>query len=161
MKLRQLPPDFPVRIQRSIATGEAQIRVGMDLVQIERIQQSIDQFGDRFLHRVFTSDEVHYAQLAHGQVAERLAARFAAKEATLKALALANCGVAWREMEVCRAEDGQCTLKLHGKAQLLAREAGVEQTLLSLSHDGGYAGAFLVAIFRGPESMPSGVQEHL
>ena len=75
--------------------------------------------------------------------AERLAARFAAKEAVIKALRLSNEGVGWREIEVIKLADGDCDVLLHGRTAELARRMGVERVLLSLSHEGDYAGAFV------------------
>lgn len=120
----------------------------MDLVQISRIQESVDKFGDRFLQRLFTEQELAYAISTPSRLAERLAARFAAKEATLKALELADKGVAWRDMEVFRLPDGRCELRLHGRAAEGARQVGAMQTALTLSHDGDYAAAIVAALVR-------------
>jgi holo-[acyl-carrier protein] synthase len=121
----------------------------MDLVEIRRIQGSLDQFGERFLQRIFTARESAYAAAAPPLQAERLAARFAAKEAALKALGLAGQGVAWRDMEVFRHADGRCTLQLHDRAAALAQHNGVTQIAMSLSHDGDYAAA-IVAVVTSP-----------
>jgi holo-[acyl-carrier protein] synthase len=123
----------------------------MDLVQISRIQESMDKFGERFMQRVFTAQELAYAMSTPSRQAERLAARFAAKEATLKALDLADKGVAWRDMEVFRLPDGRCELHLHGLAAEKAKGAGVMQTALTLSHDGDYAAAIVAAVMCAPD----------
>jgi holo-[acyl-carrier protein] synthase len=81
-----------------------------------------------------------------------LAARFAAKEAAIKALRLANEGVSWLDIEVCKLADGDCELALHGKVAVLAGQMGVEQIALSLSHDGDYAGAFVTVLSRPQEN---------
>lgn len=120
-------------------------RVGLDIVQVSRVQESLASFGSHFTTRFFTEGELAYSLAAEGQEAERLAARFAAKEAAIKALSFAEAGVDWREMEVRRDADGACSLVLHGRALQLAREAGVSQLLVSLSHDGDYAGAVVLA----------------
>src|SRR5215475_6684638 len=91
------------------------LRVGIDLVQISRIAGSLAVFGDRFLRRIFTDDEIAYARAAPARTAERLAARFAAKEAAKKALALD--GVGWRDLEVTRERSGACALVVHGAAR--------------------------------------------
>ncbi len=124
----------------------------MDLVQISRIASSVQKFGDRFTHRVFTSRELGYALSSPVLTMERLAARFAAKEAALKALSLADKGVAWQDMEVVRQADGQCALQLHGKAAELAQAAGIVKTALSLTHDGDYAAAIVAALVDTPVS---------
>ncbi len=117
------------------------LRVGVDLVQISRIAESLHTFGDRFLRRVFTEQEIAYAVASPPHTHARLAARFAAKEATIKALNLVDCGVNWRHIEVCRQPSGACFLSLHGIAA--ARAKGAELAL-SLSHDGDYATAVVV-----------------
>ena len=89
------------------------LRVGIDLVQVSRIEESLARFGDRFLQRVFTSDEIAYATSATPHTASRLAARFAAKEATIKALGLVEHASPWRDIEVRRAASGACAIELH------------------------------------------------
>lgn len=120
----------------------------MDLVLMSRIQTSVERFGNRFLTRVFTPEEQAYAQSSAPLMFERLAARFAAKEAALKALKLAGHGVAWVEMSVVRQADGAVALQLSGQAKALAERMGVLQTALSISHDGAYASAIVVAVVR-------------
>lgn len=121
-------------------------RYGLDLVHIPRIAQSLAQFGVRFERKLFTEDEAAYANSAAPHRSERFAARFAAKEAAIKALQLSNAGVGWRELEVWRAPDGACSMRLHGRAAELARRAGLAPELaVCLSHDGDYAAAVVVA----------------
>ena len=122
------------------------MRVGIDLVDVSRIAASIDAFGDRFLRRVFTDGELAYAQASPALTAERLAARFAAKEATIKALSLGNAGVDWREIEVLRQEDGSCSMALHGKAAVALASRGGNRMLVCLSHDGDYAAAVVAVL---------------
>ena len=116
------------------------MRVGIDLVDVSRIAASIDAFGDRFLRRVFSDGELAYAQASPALTAERLAARFAAKEATKKALDLE--GVAWRDIEVARSPSGACHLILHGAARVAA---GAMSFALSMSHEGDHATAVVIA----------------
>jgi holo-[acyl-carrier protein] synthase len=116
------------------------MRVGIDLVDVSRIAASIDAFGDRFLRRVFTDGELAYAQASPALTAERLAARFAAKEAAKKALDLE--GVAWRDLEVVRSPSGACHLCLHGAARVAA---GALSFALSMSHEGDHATAVVIA----------------
>jgi len=120
--------------------------IGMDLVQISRIADSLARFGVRFERKLFTQGELGYAQAAPAQAAERLAARFAAKEAAIKALGLSESGVSWRDLEVRRHPGGECDLVLHGRAAEIARRNGITRLLLSLSHDGEYAGAVVAAL---------------
>lgn len=118
----------------------------MDLVHVPRIEESLRDFGERFTARLFTDAEVAYARSSGPEQAARLAARFAAKEATIKALSLSEAGVNWREMEVRRADDGACSLVLHGRARDAARALGVGSVLVCLSHDGEYAAAVVAAL---------------
>jgi holo-[acyl-carrier protein] synthase len=133
-----------------IAEGaRRQLTVGSDVTSVLRVEESLASFGARYLRRVFAQGEVAYACEGAGRVrAERLAARFAAKEATMKALSLSERGVAWSDIEVVRDESGACRLALHGEAAAAAREAGVEELALSLSHEGDYAFAVVVGRIR-------------
>lgn len=153
--MAELPilPIFPPDLNSSLIQAGGQVQVGLDLVQISRIRASVEQFGARFMQRVFTAHELDYACASPILQAERLAARFAAKEATLKALAMADQGVAWRDMEVRRQPDGRCDIVLYAKAAEHARQIGVTQLALSLSHDGDYASAIVVAVT--PSSNPA------
>jgi holo-[acyl-carrier protein] synthase len=126
------------------------LRVGTDLVQISRIAESIEQFGDKFIRRLFTEDEIAYASSSAPLQAERFAARFAAKEATIKALSLSDVGLDWKHIEVRRADNGACSLQLHGTARAAAIEAGIREASVSLSHDGDYATAVVVCLTAPP-----------
>jgi len=114
------------------------IRVGTDLVQISRIAASLETFGERFVARVFTAGEAAYATTP-----ARLAARFAAKEAVKKALELD--GVSWTDIEVTRRDNGACDVVLHGAARVAAEALGARELALSMSHEGDYATAMVVA----------------
>lgn len=127
------------------------LRVGFDLVQVSGIARSLERFGARFEDRLFTPDEVAYARSGAGMTAERLAARFAAKEAVIKALRLGSAGVGWRDIEVRKLDDGDCSVRLHGRAAAIASERGVRDIVLSLSHDGDYAGAVVTILLNDPE----------
>jgi holo-[acyl-carrier protein] synthase len=127
------------------------LRVGMDLVQISRIAESLEQFGERFLRKLFTEGEIAYARQSATGTSERLAARFAAKEAAIKAFSFSDAGIGWRDIEVCKLPDGGCRLALHGKAAQQASQLGVSDIALSLSHDGDYATAVVTAFCVGPK----------
>jgi holo-[acyl-carrier protein] synthase len=127
------------------AHGE-RLRVGMDLVQISRIDESLQRFGERFLRKLFTDGEIAYARQSETGTSERLAARFAAKEAAIKAFSFSDAGIGWRDIEVCKLPDGACRLALHGKAAQQASQLGVSDIALSLSHDGDYASAVVTAL---------------
>lgn len=120
------------------------LRTGIDLIEVERIRASINQYGDRFTNRVYTRGELIYCA---GRITS-LAARFAAKEAVSKLLGVGiqhRDGVDWREIEVVSAENGDPSLKLHGKAERRARELGLNEIALSFSHTHEHAIAFVVA----------------
>jgi holo-[acyl-carrier protein] synthase len=119
--------------------------VGIDVVEIARVRRLMARWQDRFLRRVFTDDELAYA-LARHDPAEHLAARFAAKEATLKALGTGlSMGVRWREMEVRRARGQPPTLALSGRTAAVGEARGVRRLHVSLSHDAGLAVAYVLA----------------
>jgi len=122
------------------------LRVGLDLVDIRRIQESVDRFGERFMRRLFSEQEVAYAMAQPSHTAQHLAARFAAKEAAIKAFALTETGTDWRDIEVRRDADGACHLALRGRAAAAAARLGVTDIALSLSHDGDYAAAVVTAL---------------
>lgn len=126
--------------------ASAGLRVGIDIAQISAIGASIDAFGARFTGRFFTAAEVAYAEQAPALTMQRYAARFAAKEAAIKAFGLSEAGISWREVEVGRAPDGGCTLAVHGRAAERVERSGCTQIALSLSHDGDYATAMVVAL---------------
>ena len=119
--------------------------VGIDVVQISRIAESLSKFGDRFVQRVFTPGEIAYASSAPALLTQRLAARFAAKEATIKALKLSLQGVGWKDLEVRRNDTGACHMELHRAAKRAADDGGVTMLALSMSHDGDYAAAIVIA----------------
>ena len=123
---------------------EGAIAVGIDLIEIARIQRTYDDFGERFLHRVFTERE---RERYRGRVNE-LAARFAAKEATSKALGTGIVGIRWREMEVLPNRRGKPILILHGRAAERARQLGLTDFSVSLTHSQTDAMAFVVATSR-------------
>jgi holo-[acyl-carrier protein] synthase len=104
-----------------------------------RLEQTIARFGERFLRRVFTENEIRYCESKANRI-ERYAARFAAKEAAMKALGTGwNHGVGWRDVEVCRQAGGRPMLALHGKAAEFAAKLGAARIALSLSHTVQYA----------------------
>ena len=119
---------------------------GVDLIEVARVAAVVARWGDRFLNRIYTSGEVAYCR---GRVPE-LAVRFAAKEATSKALGTGIVGISWREMEVVPDRRGKPTMVLHGKAAARAVEIGLDRFEVSLSHSREMAIAMVVAI--GPNA---------
>lgn len=119
--------------------------LGVDVVQVSRIAESLAAFGDRFTSRLFTPQEISDAGQESRVRVERLAARFAAKEAALKAFGWCHLGLSWRDIEVQRQAGGACVLALQGRAADLAQQQGITQWALSLSHDGDHAVAVVAA----------------
>jgi holo-[acyl-carrier protein] synthase len=110
------------------------VGTGIDIAEVPRIRQAIERFGERFLQRIFTASEVRYCDSKANRV-EHYAARFAAKEAAMKALGTGwNHGVRWRDCEVTRLPGGRPTISFHGKAAEFAAKLGVRNAALSLSH---------------------------
>ncbi len=118
------------------------LATGIDLLEIDRLRGAIATHGERFLQRVFTEQEL----AANAKKVESLAGRFAAKEAVAKALGCGIGDVAWKEIEILRAESGAPQLVLHGAAERLAREQGLTTWSLSLSHSQSHAVAVAVAM---------------
>lgn len=122
------------------------LSVGVDLIELSRIREAVARHGDRFLSRVFTPEELAYCR---NRVPE-LAVRFAAKEAVSKALgvglrSISSHGIGWQEVEVLADDWGKPLLRLSGRAQELAKEQGLDQWAVSLSHGREYAVALVVA----------------
>jgi holo-[acyl-carrier protein] synthase len=110
------------------------VGTGIDIAEVPRIRQSIERFGDRFLQRIFTPGEIRYCDSKMNRF-ERYAARFAAKEAAMKALGTGwNHGVRWRDCEVVRMPGGRPTIAFHGKAGEFAAKLGMKNAALSITH---------------------------
>ncbi len=110
------------------------VGTGIDIAEVPRIAQSIERFGVRFLERIFTPAEMRYCDSKANRV-ERYAARFAAKEAAMKALGTGwNHGVRWVDCEVVRMPGGRPTIAFHGKAAEFAAKLGAKNIALSLTH---------------------------
>ena len=118
--------------------------IGVDLVECARIQRSIDRFGDRFLHRVFTDGEIEYS-MSMKFPARHLAARFAAKEAVSKAFGTGiGKAMGWRNIDIRKKPSGEPFLAFSGPAQELAVARGVASALITLSHTEHHAIACIV-----------------
>jgi len=113
--------------------------IGVDLALIPRMREVVQRWDERFLRRVFTDDEIAYCRRNRDPI-PHLAARFAAKEAALKALGTGlTMGARWREVEVRREPNEAPTLTLSGRCRALALARGAQRVLVTLSHDGDYA----------------------
>jgi len=111
--------------------------IGTDIIEIQRIRRAIERYGERFLNRVFTKDELKiYGHLPHA-----LAASFASKEAVMKLLGTGNRGVAWREIETLNHPSGKPYIRLNGRAKKAAEKLGLKEIDVSMSHCKEYATA--------------------
>ena len=126
------------------------LTTGVDIIEISRVRQVLERYGQRFLNRVFTPGEIEYCR---GR-APNLAARFAAKEAAMKALGTGYRGVSWKDVEVVREQSGAPSIQLHGRAESRAQRLGLQEMALSLSHSREYAVASVVAQKQPPSSTP-------
>jgi holo-[acyl-carrier protein] synthase len=110
------------------------VGTGIDIAEVPRIRRAIERFGGRFLQRIYTAGEMRYCDSKANRM-ERYAARFAAKEAAMKALGTGwNHGVRWRDCEVTRMPGGRPTIAFHGVAAEFAARLGVKNAALSISH---------------------------
>ncbi len=113
--------------------------IGVDIIEIERIQQAITRWGERFLHRVYTD-----AERGLYKKTETLAVRFAGKEAAVKALGTGMRGIGWRDVEILHEPSGKPHVNLYRGAQEKANDLGLKGLAISLSHSREYAVAFVV-----------------
>lgn len=119
---------------------------GIDLVEVDRIAKMLDDHPERFRDRVFTPDEIAYCESSRKRAAEHFAARFAAKEAVLKALGTGwRDGIAWTDIEIRRDPAGIPSIRLSGEAATIATQRGISGWLISLSHTAHLAQASVIA----------------
>jgi holo-[acyl-carrier protein] synthase len=132
-------------------TAVGTVRVGMDLVSVAEVAESVARFGDRYVTRLFTPHEIETCRTDRGvartrgtYAVESLAARFAAKEAVVKVLRPVELQPDWRSIEIHQMTGGWCEIRLSGNAAVLAAEAGIAEFSVSLTHEASMAGAFVV-----------------
>ncbi len=113
--------------------------IGVDIIEIARIERAVARWGESFLHRVYTDLELRLCR----KKLSSLAARFAGKEAVIKALGAKNKGISWREIEILSDSSGKPLVRLYGKAQNQANGLGLDNLVISLSHSREYAIAFV------------------
>ena len=110
------------------------VGTGIDIAEVDRIRAAIERFGDRFVRRIFTAAEIAYVERKANRF-ERYAARFAAKEAGMKAIGTGwRRGVRWQDFEVANLPTGKPTLRFHGVAREFAQRLGVKNVALSITH---------------------------
>jgi holo-[acyl-carrier protein] synthase len=118
------------------------VSIGVDIVEIERVESAINREGERFLSRVYTETELRTCQ----DRLPSLASRFAAKEAVMKVLGTGGIGIAWREIEILTGNDGRPSVKLYGQALNKATELNLKELSVSLSDSKQYAVAVAIGI---------------
>ena len=123
------------------------LSTGVDIIEIDRIARTLERYGDRFLHRIYTPGELEYCR----RRPSKLASRFAAKEATMKALGTGVRGVGWKDIEVVRAPSGAPSIALYGRARSRAERLGILEISISMSDSRDHAVAFVVARRQDPE----------
>jgi len=110
------------------------VGLGIDIAEVDRIREAIERHGQRFTERIYTATEIAYVERKANRY-ERYAARFAAKEAAMKAIGTGwKRGVRWQDFEVTNLPSGRPTLQFHGVAAQIANELGVRNVALSLTH---------------------------
>lgn len=114
--------------------------IGVDIIEIQRIREAADKWQDRFLHRIYTEAELRDCEKRWPS----LAARFAAKEAVVKAMGISK-HIGWHDIEIMRHENGAPSIRLHGNALRLAEQLGIQNFAISLSHTEKYAVAVSIA----------------
>jgi holo-[acyl-carrier protein] synthase len=120
------------------------VGTGVDLAEVHRIRQSVERYGARFVQRIFTEREIAYVERKANRY-ERFAARFAAKEAGMKALGTGwRGGIQWKDFEVANLPSGRPTLLLHGVAERIAKAMGVTAIHVSLTHTETTALAYVI-----------------
>jgi holo-[acyl-carrier protein] synthase len=126
--------------------------IGVDIIEIVRIKEAVNNWGETFLRRVYTDAEL----AAYRHKPSSLAARFAGKEAVMKLLGTGSMGVNWREVETLSHPGGRPLINLYGKAQSKADELGIKEIAVSLSHSREYAVACVSAFSATNQSKKSG-----
>src|SRR3954465_8950114 len=139
MLFRDSRPRQATLFKRTMILG-----IGIDIIEVHRIQASYEKFGERFLNRILHPNEIAYC-LSHKAPGPFLAARFAAKEAISKAFGTGiGAQLAWQDMEICRKDSGEPYVVLHGGGEKLLQARGARMVLISLSHTQAHAAAVAV-----------------
>jgi holo-[acyl-carrier protein] synthase len=122
------------------------VGLGVDMIEVVRIERAMGRWGDSFVRRVYTPTEIARADRSVAGRSARLAARFAAKEAVMKALGIGWRQMSWREIEIVNDAQGRPSVRLHGAAKRVARERGIATVLVTVSHTHDHAVANAVAL---------------
>jgi holo-[acyl-carrier protein] synthase len=125
--------------------------IGVDIIEIGRIKEAVNNWGEKFLRRIYTESELS----AYRNKPSSLAARFAGKEAVMKLLGTGRYGIHWREIETLSMPGGKPLVNLYGRALTRASELGIKEIAVSLSHSKEYAVAYVSAISETNQSTKS------
>jgi holo-[acyl-carrier protein] synthase len=133
--------------------------LGIDIIKVDRIRETLARFGQRFSNRVLTADEQRYVRSRP----ETMAGRWAAKEAVSKVLGLGVRGIGWRDIEIERLPTGQPAVRLHGRAAARADQLGMSRIAVSISHESDYAVAIAYGVrtHAGRFVFPPDIEERL
>lgn len=126
------------------------IKIGTDICQIDRVKSAYKRFGKRFLKRILTNNELKYVISQKRSLINRLAGRFAAKEAASKILETGLNGVYFKEIEILREKSGAPKIILHGRAKEIANKKGLINLEVSISHEMDFALAIVIATSSEP-----------
>lgn len=138
--------DRTVTAMKPVQVTAAGVRIGIDLVQVERIAESVQAFGDRFTQRLFAAGELRDSTIGGRLDASLLALRFAAKEAAIKAFDLSEAGIGWSQIEMTSVSESAGRIRLHGQAAESAARFGAYEIAVQSSQDDGMACAIVVAM---------------
>lgn len=119
--------------------------IGNDIIEVKRIEESIGNFGEKYLLKLFTDKEIDYCLRFNSTFSQNFAARFAAKEAVIKILNPHNFPISFKDIELVKKADGSCFLKLHNMAKVLAGKKNIRNFSVSISHEEKYAVATVIA----------------
>ena len=157
-----MPDARAVTALKPACAPPAGARIGIDLVHVARIAGSVEAFGDRFTRRLFAAGELRDCTVAGRLDAARLALRFAAKEAAIKAFDLSEAGIGWSQIEMTECDGAAGRIRLHGRAAESAARFGTYEIAVQASQDDGMACAIVVALpsDRVEETTPHGVAGH-
>ena len=127
------------------------IGIGTDITECLRIARMIERHGELFIGRIYTADEIQYCQ-SRRQATQHFTGRWAAKEAVLKALGTGWVkGISWRDIEILNEPSGRPVVELRGGAEKVARQLGIAEMLVSISHCHTHATAYAIAVGGGEE----------
>jgi holo-[acyl-carrier-protein] synthase len=143
----------------SVEVPAGTTELGIDIIRVDRIRQTLAKFGARFSRRVLTPAEQRYVR----DRPETMAGRWAAKEAVSKVLGLGVRGIGWRDIEIERLPTGQPAVRLHGRAERRAEQLGMARVAVSISHEADYAVAiaFGIRTASGRFLFPPDIEERL